>query len=171
MKKLIIFASLFLLVCLCFSSVALAQGEERDGWDAQEYVEEKIAPVVAGVLTSVIALITTLGSISKSLGALKDTKTSFTAEAKERAESFSLSTEMLKAQAKEIKEMIECVPELESQLTELKTEVLTLVDQCATLSEILTLGFSANAEVIKSGKGQRMASLLENARERGTRLQ
>ena len=170
-KKLMIFTFL-LLACICLSCVANAQEQataEED--DVSEYIQEKIAPVVAGVLTSVVALVTTLGSISKSLTSLKDTKSSFTAEAKERAESFNLSTEMLKAQAKEIKEMIGCVPELEGQLLQLKSEVENLICQSTTLAEILTLGFSANSEIIKSGRGEVMSTLLENAKCKAQSLQ
>lgn len=165
MKKVLL---TLLAIALCFSLAlpVLAQepSETGDSVEIKSYLQDKIAPVVAGVLTSVLALISTLSSISKSLGALKDTKSSFTAEAKERAESFDVSTKMLKAQVEEIKKTIEAVPFLEGELVQLKEEVESLIEQCYTLAEILTLGFSANGEIIKSGKGHKMSVLLENAK-------
>ena len=118
---------------------------------------DKIVPVAVAVLTSALAFVATLGTIAKSLKALKDTKDAFKDEAKERTVFFECGIEMLNEKAQELTELVSDVPKLKEELTELAQE-------CRLNSEILALGFSANSEVIKSGKGKKMAVLLENAK-------
>ena len=166
MKK-VLFIALALALCLCLSIGCFAQDEGRDvgaptptaegGIDIKDYIMDKIVPVAVAVLTSAVAFIATLGTVAKSLKALKDTKDAFKDEAKERAVFFECGIEMLNEKAQELTELVSDVPRLKEELTELAQE-------CRLNSEILALGFSANSEVIKSGKGKRMAVLLENAK-------
>ena len=152
MKKILI-ASFAIVLCFCLSTACFAQGEI----DVKEYVQEKIVPVIVAVLTSVLAFLATIGTVARSLRALKDTKESFADEARERAVFFECGMALLEDKAEEIKASVEDVPELKNKIEELtKKEEL--------LAEILSLGFSANSEIVKSGKGKRMALLLENAR-------
>ncbi len=190
MKK-VLFIALALVLCLCLSVGCFAQDEGRDvgaprngssetpsvncvdtslkdgglnttptaegGIDIKAYIMDKIVPVAVAVLTSALAFIATLGTIAKSLKALKDTKDAFKDEAKERAVFFECGMEMLSEKAQELTELVSDVPKLKEELTELAQE-------CRLNSEILALGFSANSEVIKSGKGKKMSILLENAK-------
>ena len=166
MKRILLIA-LALALCLCLSIGCFAQDEGRDvgaptptaegGIDVKDYIMDKIVPVAVAVLTSALAFVATLGTIAKSLKALKDTKDAFKDEAKERAVFFECGIEMLNEKAEELKELVADVPKL-------KATVDSLTQECRLNSEILALGFSANSEVIKSGKGKRMAVLLENAK-------
>ena len=163
MKK-VLFIALALAFCLCLSIGCFAQDDVGEGSalpneavDIKAYIMDKIVPVAVAVLTSALAFIATLGTIAKSLKALKDTKDAFKDEAKERAVFFECGIEMLNEKAQELTELVSDVPKLKEELTELAQE-------CRLNSEILALGFSANSEVIKSGKGKRMAVLLENAK-------
>ena len=162
MKRLL-FIVFTLALCLCLASVCLAS-DVLDVAELEVYITERIVPIVVGVLTSLVALITVLRKIFATLKSLKDTKDTFVEEAKERASAFRNNTELLENKAQEIKKTVEGVPTIEEQMTQLKGEMTTLIEECNVLAEILSLGFSANSEVIKSGKGKQMAKLLENAK-------
>lgn len=157
MKKVLFLAfALVLCFCLCVSCFAETVNETEKSINVKAYIQEKIVPVVVGVLTSIIALITTIGVIAKNLKGLKDTKEAFSNEARERACFFESGVAHIEAKAEGIKELVKDVPMLQDKIAELTKE-------CELLAEILSLGFSANEEVIKSGKGKKMALLLENA--------
>ena len=149
MKRTIILIALCFILCFCFSSVAYAKETESEQ-EFSIYIKEKIVPVVVGVLTAVIALLTTLGSISKSLNSLKDTKDIFSKEACDRQE----YSKALKKEVEQLTQVVKNVPELEGKIDNLMRE-------CETIAEILSLGFSSNKEIIKSGKGRQMSLLLE----------
>ena len=131
-----------------------SEGEERD---LKEYITDKILPIIIGVATSSLGFVAVLGTISRTLKSLKDTKESFSSEAKKRQEAFDEATRLLKEKTDELEALVRDVPELKGRLEELTQE-------SELLAEILTLGFSANSEIIKSGKGKRMSVLLENAK-------
>ena len=182
MKK-VLFTVFIVALCLCLGVVCAAQEEGlheekllpstaltppsemeaedknsvSETIDVKAYIMDKIVPVAVAVLTSALAFLATLGTIAKSLKALKDTKEAFSDEAKERAVFFECGMEMLTEKTEELKELVSDVPKL-------KGELLALSEECRLNSEILTLGFSANSEVVRSGKGKRMAQLLENAK-------
>ena len=164
MKK-VLFICFALVLCVCMGISCLAEEINADtsstasgspsptGEGAEvnikEYIQEKIVPVAVGVLTAVIAFAATLYKIASVLKSLKEAGRAIDTEGKIRKE--------LKAQAQELKEGLSEVPALAKRLEELQKQV-------ATLSEILTLGFCANEEIIRSGKGKKMAVLLENAK-------
>ena len=156
MKKiLIVFFALAL--CFCLSTACFAQGESEGATDIKAYIQEKIVPVAVAVLTSLLAFLATIGTVVRSLRSLKDTKEAFVDEARERAVFFQSGIGLLEDKAEEMKALVEDVPELKSKIEELsKREEI--------LAEILSLGFSANSEIVKSGKGKKMAMLIENAK-------
>ncbi len=165
MKKIItvLFA---ITVAFCMTSVCLASEIGLDAAELELYITERIVPVVAGVLTSIVALMTLLRSIAKSLKGLKDTKNAFELEAEKRETSFKNNTELLENKAQEIKDIVNTVPSLQVQLSQLENNVSTLVDECEVLAKILSLGFSANSEIVKSGKGKKMSLLIEDLNKR-----
>ena len=155
MKK-VLFIAFILVLCLCLACTVMAN-EGGKKTELKAYIMDKIVPVAVAVLTSALAFVATLGTIAKSLKALKDTKDAFKDEAKERAIFFESGIEMLNEKAQELTELVSDVPKLKEELTELAQE-------CHLNSEILALGFSANSDVIKSGKGKKMAVLLEKSK-------
>ena len=165
MKKLL-FIVFALTLCLSLAGVCMASDFEAEeiANDIETYITERIVPIVVGVLTSMVALITVLRKIFSALRSLNDTKDTFVEEAKERASAFRSNTELLETKAQEIKKTVEKVPTLDEQMVQLKGEMSALIDECNVLAEILSLGFSANSEVIKSGKGKQMAKLLEKSK-------
>ena len=166
MKKLL-FTVFALLMCLCLGLACFAKSDEIQGEssgtptpttetsevDIKAYIQEKIVPIVVGVVTSIVALITTLYKIGASLKALSGTRETLDADAKKR----EAAVASLGEQVEQIKASIKDVPSLEKSIEELSA-------LCSTIAEILSLGFSANEEIIKSGKGKRMSILLENAK-------
>ena len=135
----------------------VAESAQEEESELKEYITEKILPVIIGVATSSFGFVAVLGTISRSLKSLKDTKESFSSEAKKRQEEFEKGCWALEDKAQELSKTVSDVPELKDKLNE-------LICECALLAEILTLGFSANTEIIKSGKGKKMSVLLENAK-------
>lgn len=157
MRK-IAFVIFVLMLCLCFAGVCFASGtEQANKFDIKTYVMEKIVPVAVAALTSAAAFLATIGTVARSLKSLKDTKESFSDEAKERALFFESGMAVLREKAQELTEAVQGLPELKSKVEELS-------EKEELLAEILSLGFSANAEIIRSGKGKRMSMLLENAK-------
>ena len=164
MKKLL-FIMFALALCLCLSTACFAESNEIQGGssatpttetsevDIKAYIQEKIVPIVVGVITSIVALITTLYKIGTSLKALSGTRETLDADAKKR----EVAVASLGEQVEQIKASIKDVPSLEKSIEELSA-------LCNTIAEILSLGFSANEEIIKSGKGKKMSILLENAK-------
>ena len=153
-------------LALVMTLMCYASEIEQDAMELEIYITERIVPVIAGVLTSIVALITLLRSISKSLKGLKDTKSAFELEAEKRETSFKSSTELLESKAQEIKEIVNDVPSIQAQISQLENNIGTLVDECEILAKILSLGFSANSEIVKSGKGRKMSLLIEDLNKR-----
>ena len=147
MKK-VLFICFVLVLCVCLGTVCFAQ-EQGEETDIKSYIQEKIVPVAVGVLTAVIAFVATLYKIASVLKSLKEAGRAIDSEGKIREE--------LKEQAEELKAGLGEVPVLAQRLEELR-------EQVAVLSEILTLGFCSSKEVIESGRGKRMTTLLENAK-------
>ena len=102
-----------------------------------------------------------LGSIAKSLNGLRDTKSAFETEAQKREASFVSGKELLENKAQEIKEIVNTVPDIKEQISQLEGNVNELVLECKVMAEILSLGFSANSEIVKSGKGKKMKVLVD----------
>lgn len=130
---------------------------EAEEFDLKEYITEKILPVIIGVATSSLGFVAVLGTISRTLKGLKDIKDTFSGEAKKRQEEFKQSCQALESRARELEDLVADVPQLTGKVD-------ALANECKLLAEILTLGFSANSEIIKSGKGKKMAMLLEKSK-------
>ncbi|MBO5312479.1 MAG: hypothetical protein J6B29_00800 [Clostridia bacterium] len=162
MKRLLVFISMITVLSLCLVTVRYAQ-DMGEGTEISNYLRDRVMPIVAGVLTSAIALISTLYSIGKSLKGLKGIKEELSAEAKSRRESLAGSTALLEGRTEEIKAILKDVPQLQGEIKELERGIEELREQSYILGEILSLGFSADEDIIKSGKGARMASLLERS--------
>ena len=152
MKK-ILFICFVLVLCVCMCTVCFAEEQGGAEVDIKEYIQEKIVPVVCGVVTSLVALGATLFKIAKTLKSVREAKETFENEARAREE----ITKVIEDEVEALKEAVKDVPSL-------LDEVVSLKSQVEMLAEILVLGFSSNAEIIKSGKGKRMSVLIENAK-------
>lgn len=145
---------LALILALCLSLVCFAKDVEEKG-ELRSYITEKIVPVVVGVLTAIVALITTLGAVARSLNELKETKSAFEGEAKERASSLEKSKLLFEEKSRELRETVKDMPQL-------KEMVSILIEESRDIAEILSLGFSSDKDIIKSGRGRKMSLLLDS---------
>ncbi len=133
--------------------------EKIEEFDFKLYIQEKIIPVVIGVLTASSALIATLASISRSLGKMKDAKEEFKKEAGKREESFKAQSELLKTKAEELINIASEVPKLKKEIEGLHKNTEKLILECSYISQMISLGFGESKEVVKSGNGAKISRL------------
>ena len=134
-----------------------AYGKEE--FDLKNYIQEKILPVVIGVLTAASALIATLVSISRSLGKIKDARDEFKKEAKEREKSFKAQSDLLKTKADELLKIAGELPKLKGEISSLQETTDKLILECTYISKMISLGFGEDKNVVKSGNGARISKL------------
>lgn len=162
MKRILSFIVIFALCLGALSIVSSASDVENDA--LKEYVSEKIVPVVIGVLTSVCAFLATLSPVIKTLSSLKDTKESLSLENKARENELKGIRELLGSNSEELCELLKDVPSLSSELLSLRSSILLLLEECDVVEEILSLGFSASPDVVRTGKGEKIIDLLEKSK-------
>lgn len=162
MKRLIkiLILALCIVALLCISVSATGQSEE-----IKDYVGEKIMPIIAGVITSLLALLGTLKSIFKSLKDLKASKDDLNKTQAEIKDQSARELEAIKLKYDEIKTLLTDVPELKADLELLLKSTRSLICQMSRLSKISSLGFLQNSEVVRSGKGKEIACLAEQNQE------
>jgi hypothetical protein len=163
MKKLIkiLIFVLCLMLALCISASATAPQNE----ELKAYVGEKIMPVVAGVATSLIALLSTLKSIFKSLKDLKGERDSLGRVQSEIKDQNARDLEQIKAGYEELRVLLADVPSIKEELNSISKATQALIVSISRLSKISSLGFLQSPEVIKSGKGKEIALLAKQNQE------
>lgn len=181
-KALISILCAFLLSCLLALSVFAsgvadteqnqAQNQEitegvsdfsPNGWDLRDYLIEKIAPVLVGVLTGVGALATTLGAIKKSLSSLKDAKKDLTDENAKNRELFLEQSSQLVACGSKMEDTSLAIEDLSNKIDTLEKQLYYLSEQSCSLAKIVTIGFLGDEKRVGSGTGEKMMLLLENS--------
>ena len=160
MKRRLIFISLVLLMTLVLTLSASAQEISKQD-ELLTYVEEKIVPVIVGVITSAMALIGTLKGILKALKNLEGAKNSFDEVNKELTANTKKELESISEKYESFKERIKDVPLLDEKICELGGRVDELILQINRLSKITSLGFLQNEELVKSGAGREIAILAQ----------
>ena len=151
MKKIIAVFLVLISLCICFSCVARA--EDGKG-EIKDYIEEKIAPVVIGVLTGIIGLISSIGTIKKAVNSLKDTKEILHSDSLERAMDYKRSKELISQNEEKIK------TELDNTVKALKEKMAHLEKRELLVAKVISLGFASNSDVVRSGRAAEMAKLV-----------
>ena len=128
--------------------------------EIKSYIKERIIPIVIGVLTSVSAILATLGAIKRALNSIGETKELFKNESKARDEKFQRDSEYLTKKAEEIENALNLIPQLESEIATLEKGTEILLRECRDLAKMVSLGFSQDERVISSGNGQKISRLL-----------
>ncbi len=154
-KGLTLIFALLLAFALSLSVFASDVGAQ----ELKIYLEEKIIPVIVGVVTSLIALIGTLKSIFSALKQLKTAKEGFDKTQKEIKTTTSTELKQINKKYEELQESIKTVPQLEEHLLELSSQVGMLISQMSNLSQLTAIGFCENTELVSSGKGREIALL------------
>lgn len=131
----------------------------------KEYVEEKIVPVLMGVITSAVALLSTLKGIFSALKGLKESKEDFQKERELIKESSKRELEKFAQKYEELKELVENVCVVTPQIENLKKKTEVLSMEIANLSEIASLGFCQNQELVKEGHARKIVILSEKNKE------
>ena len=121
--------------------------------ELSQYIKDKILPIIVGVITSISALLATLGGIFKSLSSLKGTKEMLSEDAESRRTSHTALLTQLREQG-------ERVQELKDSLAPLETEIGELSKKCTGILRVLEMGFLENGDIVKSGKGREIATLI-----------
>lgn len=172
MKK-VITILMILVLCFSFAVIASAEKTENGGWEKENseqnsnneelraYIEEKIVPVVVGVITSVVALIGTLKSLFSVLKELKTAKSNFEKIAAQNTEDTKKESLALRKDYDAIKESIKDVPELLKVIEKQDTKIEELKGALIVTTEILSLAYSANSELVRTGKAKEMNRLLD----------
>lgn len=131
----------------------------------KEQIEEKIMPVVVGVMTSIIALLSTLRGIFSALKSLKDTREQLESEREKIKESSIREIEKITEKYSEIKSEIKAVLQVSEGLKELKERTEILSKEIANLSEIAALGFSKDKELVLEGASREIVILAKENKE------
>ena len=150
---------IFILALSFIMSLSVFASDAYSGQELKIYLEEKIIPIIVGVVTSLVALIGTLKSIFSALKQLKSTKESFDLAQTEIKESTKSQLGQINQKYEELRESIKGVPELEKHILELGAQVSTLISQMSNLSQLTAIGFCESAELVSSGKGREIALL------------
>ncbi len=132
--------------------------------EIKEYIKERVIPVVVGVLTSLSAVLASLGAIKKSLVRLSGARDDFKNEASERKSEFARQSALLESKAQELSTLASLIPQLERELTELKNAQDKLSAEAYNIGKMISLGFSGSQTVIRSGNGRKISALLSECR-------
>ncbi len=146
---------------------SLCTKEATEEFNLYEYIKDKIVPVVVGVLTSASALLATLVAIKRSLTSISEAKESFKKESRARDEEVRKNNEVMQqrfermeANVEKLQKAVERMEESTKGVPGFEERIAEMSKLCSGMAKILTLGFSANADVVKAGKGKKMELLL-----------
>ena len=154
---------IFTMALFCYAADEEVAKDESvtDDFNLEDYIKDRIAPVLTGVLTSAVTVCLTLAQILKLIKSLKGSKDLLEAS-KEQIEKVSKSTE---GQIADIKEEIKKLSSLFGDFNSLKEVTEKCVGEIDTLARILTLAYSADDNLVRCGKAKEMALLLAKAEE------
>ena len=133
------------------------------------YIEEKILPIIVGVVTSIIALLSTLRGIFSSLKSLKASKENFEREQEKIKESSNAELEKITKKYNEIKSEIKSVVQIKDGLCELKEKTEILSKEIENLSQIAALGFCKDKDLVLEGASREIVILAKENKELNNR--
>jgi hypothetical protein len=181
---------LFTLIIMVLLAVGVyAQGNVSDQWSVvsdqeveqsitsyplhstsfKTYIEEKILPIIVGVVTSIIALLSTLRGIFSSLKSLKASKENFEREQEKIKESSRAELEKITEKYNEIKSEIKSVVQIKEGLCELKEKTEILSKEIENLSQIAALGFCKDKDLVLEGASREIVILAKENKELNNR--
>lgn len=176
MKKTIIFIMLiiFVLTFACYAEEDVNVSEEKqdmsidteepsteESFDIKAYLTEKIAPIIAGVVTSLVALGGTVYKIKASLSTLDSSNESIKEIKKSAKDTLeNVKTELTRGMC-DIQTKIKDIPEIKEGYEELKRNTEELSKQNRALLEALKLGFESLPEAVVSGNARKISIITE----------
>ena len=163
MKKTLIF--IIILIIAMSVTVYASETEPSEESSLQTYLTERVAPIIAGVATSLVALMSTVSRVRSSLSGLDLTRKEIK-ELKEQAQNTLSNVQ------NDLADGIRCmertaseIPEIKEGYEEIKESCLRLKEQNERLMEALKLGFESFPETVKCGNARRIAILTESLPE------
>ena len=179
MKRLIVFIMILILsltlVCYAEETDAITESEAEkqdvstdteepkteEGFDIKAYLTEKIAPIVAGVATSLVALGGTIYKIKSSLSTLDSSNDSIKEIKKSANDTLdNVKTELTRGMC-DIQTKIKDIPEIKEGYEELNRNTEELSKQNRALLEALKLGFESLPEAVVSGNARKISIITE----------
>ncbi len=139
---------------------AASKGEELG-----TYIEDKIVPVIVGVVTSIIALLGTLKGLLSTLKELKGARNDFNATSAQIKETHENESRALRADYEKIKESIKDVPLVLCSMEEQGDKIRELESVMLVMVQVLSLAYSANSELVRTGKAKEMTRLLSKMKQ------
>ncbi|MBO5338237.1 MAG: hypothetical protein J6A96_00900 [Clostridia bacterium] len=140
---------------------------EEEEFNLYEYIKEKIVPVVVGVLTATSALLATLAAIKRSLNSISEAREGIKKEAQARDAKTEKRLEAMEKQVDKLTNAVERIEESTKGVPVFESQIDNLSKVCSGTAKILTLAYSANPDIVKSGKGKKMQLLLNEIAEKG----
>ena len=129
------------------------QAIEEENFDLKLYIKERIVPVVVGVLTAIAGLLSTIISIKRSVRSLTNLKNSFSEEKAEREASLADNKKLLQEEVARLQNQTKDLPKM-------KEKVEQLSEQIGTMGQMLQLAYSADVNLVKTGKAKKMELLV-----------
>jgi len=143
-------------------SVKGLDGEPTDTFNMEEYLTEKIIPVILGVATSIVALLGGLGKIKSAASGLDKSGKELTDIKEEVYSTLSGLERQLKDGIGEIEERLSRIPEIKEGYDEIRESCERLTEQNKNLSEALRLGYEALPQAVKCGNARKIAILTDS---------
>ena len=162
----IIIALISVALILCMALPCLAAGTEPQAaegeFNMENYLTEKIAPIIAGVATSLVALFGGLSKIRSTVSGLDKTGKELTSIKEAVETAISELERQFKDGIADIEAKISAIPEIQEGYGEIKKSCEDLKEQARSLGEALKLGFEAIPEAVKCGNARKIAILTES---------
>lgn len=160
MKKVITILMIMALLMSLSLVVSANEMEQGNNDELRAYIEEKVVPVIIGVATSIVALLGTLKSIFAAIKELKKGKEDFVKTSAQIKQATESDSRQLRADYNAIKDSVKDVPELLKVIERQDEKIEELKGALIVTTEILSLAYSANSELVRTGKAKEMSRLL-----------
>ena len=167
MKKVITILMIMTLLMSLSLVVSANEMEQGNNDELKAYIEEKVVPVIIGVATSIVALLGTLKSIFAAIKELKKGKEDFVKTSAQIKQATESDSRQLRADYNAIKDSVKDVPELLKVIEKQDTKIEELKCALVVTTEILSLAYSANSELVRTGKAKEMSRLLGKLKAEG----
>lgn len=162
MKK-ALFALALIVTCLLLTVPVLGATETDSAAPSlTEYITDKIIPIVAGVATSLIALIGAIGKLRSSVSSLDSSSAVITKLKDEVGATLERMNGELNMGIRSIESTVADVPELKKSYEELRLAYSELKHQNQLLMEAIALGFSSIPDAVECGGARKIAIIAEN---------
>ena len=144
---------------------AISNNEAISRGNLKSYIEDRVIPIIIGVVTSVVALLGTLKGVMTALKGLKESKAAFDKEQAVIKENSKRELENIAKRYKELEAYLKYVPDLDIRLTILTKQIKGLEREISNLSEMTVIGLSDRKELVMDGKMREIVRIANKNKE------